>query len=78
MFNSIPLIWKFRFSICPISVMLHMPFCDDHNIWNPPRSTLSYVSIDSDWPKIMLNISPQLEETEGIFPRKNLKTREPP
>ena len=30
------------------------------------------------WTKIILNISPQLEQTRAIFPGKNLKTREPP
>ena len=31
-----------------ISVMLNIPFWNDHNLWSSPRLTLNYVSIDSE------------------------------
>ena len=37
-----------------------------------------YTTIDSEWPGMMIYVSPQLEQTQAIFPRKNLETREPP
>ena len=44
----------------------------------PPRPTLSYVSIDSEEPRIMFYISLQLDGTGRNSLEKNFKTREPP
>ena len=54
--------------------MLNMPFWNGHNLWNPPRPTLNYVSIDSEWSKIIFYISPQLQQTPALFPKKNPET----
>ena len=67
----------FRFFL--ISVMLNMPFWNGSLVitYGAQLSARYHVPIDSEWPKIMFYISPQLEETRGISPR-NLITREPP
>ena len=38
---------------------------------------MPYVPIDSEWPKIMFYIGPQLQQTPALFRWENLKIGEP-
>ena len=49
-----------------------------YNLWSARLRKIPQVAIDSEWPKIMFNISLQLQQTPALFPRKNLENREPP
>ena len=81
MSNSTPFIWNFwffsffRFSL--IFVMLKMPFWNGHNFDSAWLRKMPYVSIDSEWPKIMFYIGPQLQHfpVEKIFKTKNHPTQ---
>ena len=66
------------FTIFPIFVMLVMPFWNYHNSGSANFHRIPSIKLDSEWPKIRFYISPQLEKTRSIIPRKNLQTCEPP
>ena len=60
-------IWKISDELAVHGLRTPGNFWNGHNLWSARLCKMPHVPIDSEWPKIMFYISPQLQRTPALY-----------